>query len=673
MTEPSIAPVHDPGALSRAVELAVGAPVVGPAPVISALEPLSTAKRMVESAGVLARTRELPVEELRRTVQRGGAFLAHVAGGWLVANRNRLVFVTSTGERRISPRLASLREVTGGGAVTALALERRLGLEPLSVRSIQTKSPWARLRAWMRLESVDLLSLVLYSVVLGALSLAVPIAVQVLVNTIAFGSLLQPLVILSGLLLVVLVLTGLLQVVQAYVVEVLQRRIFVRMAEDLVRRIPRLAGDRDFGELSTRFFEVVNLQKAISKLLLDGLGLVLQTVVGLLLLSFYHPFLLAFDVGLILALAGVIALGYGGVPSAIRESYAKYHVATWLQAVAHQQPVFQRSPASVYAAIKGDALTRAYLDTRRRHYRRVLRQLIGGVSVQVLAMTALLGVGGFLVMRGELTLGQLVAAELVVGMIGAGFAKVGKQLETGYDLLAGLDKLGSLLDLELNEEATPDKELFTVRSAAVDLKDVHLEHWNGPGVNFHVAAGARLQLVGAQASDLLSLIAGLDKQAKGKVEILCEGQRLNTAAMRRVPCLLIRPGDVVQGTVWDNLRLADPTLEEARAMAVLRTVRLEEVVAGMPQGLHTPLAVHGAPLTRGQVARLCLARALINRPAVLLIDGALDELGLSQEDHRAVVQGLMHDAMSWTVLLVSEHPELCTTWSSGVARLEVPG
>ena len=326
---------------------------------------------------------------------------------------------------------------------------------PLQTVSSQTrnefpKRPWLRLRAFLDVERRDLVVVAVYAAIIGLLSLATPIAVQAVVNSVAFGANLQPLVVLVMLLFGGLSFAALLQMLEAYVVEVLQRRYFVRVADDFGRRIasaPAGVHDNRFGpELVNRFFDIVTIQKSLSSLALDGLSLTLQTGAGMILLGFYHPLLLAFDVVLVFLLVGVLLLGRGALPTALDESSAKYKVASWLEDVARVPRLFVGTSAREHAWNRADVLARDYIAARKRHFRVLLRQLAGGMFLQVVAVVALLGVGGYLVLSRQLTLGQLVAAELVVTAMGSGFSKLGKNLEKLYDLGVGVAKISAVLD-----------------------------------------------------------------------------------------------------------------------------------------------------------------------------------------------------------------------------------
>ena len=316
---------------------------------------------------------------------------------------------------------------------------------------------FARLWSLLRNERKDLWVVAIYAAAIGVLGLAVPVVVQVLVNTVAFGALLIPILVLSFILFLALAFAAVLRGFKRYVVEILQRRVFVRMVADLAWRLPRVrvsAFDRQHGpELLNRFFDVLTVQKAASSILVDGVSAVIQAVVGLLLLAVYHPALLGFDVFLLLAIVVLlIGLGRRGPATAITESKVKYQVAGWLEEVAAHPGVFKLAGGAELAVQRADEISHRYLDARESHFKVFFRQYMGTLGLQVVAASGLLGLGGWLVVERQLSLGQLVAAELVVASVLAAYAKFADKLETFYDLLAGLDKLGTLIDLPLESQ-----------------------------------------------------------------------------------------------------------------------------------------------------------------------------------------------------------------------------
>ncbi len=644
-------------------------------PILSGIaEPLSRTESLADLRDVLARfpgvvslLEEIDVSEVVRRAKSGSAVFAPCEDGWLCVCGGGAwgprAFLTGRGrERQVAVR--KLAQYLGKDPRSVVVVEPGLALGALSFGATGSTHPATRLWALLRLEARDLIALIAFSITLGGMSLAVPVAVQVLVNTIALGSLFQPLVVLSILLFAVLGFAGLVRVISWYTVEVLQRRIFVRVAEDFARRVPLLRAsvhDRyDAPELVNRFFEVVNLQKALGNLLIDVLGLILQGVVGMALLAFYHPVFLAFDLALIVALGCVALLGFGAVGTAVNESKAKYAVASWLESLAAQPLMLTSERANVSGSLRADMLTRQYISARQLHYKHVFRQIVGGVGVQVLAMVAVLGIGGTLVMQGELTLGQLVAAELVVGVLASGFTKLGKYLETGFDLLASLDKVGKIVDLDLGE--LPSVSAVPQNGLAIQLNGVVSRSAEGP-VSGEISATLRQRgrylLAGVGTTDaaaLMEVLAGHRAPLRGNLRT---GETPTDAAgYLRNASVLVRTAQVLPVSILENLRFGDPLLDEAQAFEALRRLGLADRVAALPKGLHTVLLASGAPLSRAEVTRLSLARAWVAKPPLLLVDGAFDELGLDLKAQEEVLALFLGPEAPWTVVAATDDPRV---------------
>jgi membrane fusion protein, adhesin transport system len=295
----------------------------------------------------------------------------------------------------------------------------------------------------------------LFAVVSGLMSLAAPVGVQILVNTLAFGAMAQPLTVLSALVLIALGLSGVARAMQISLVERLQERIFARAvvdaAENLVGATEERLATAGGQLLAHKFFDVVTVQKGIAVWVMEGAVLILQIALGAILLAVYHPLLLALSVVLFLATASVfVILGRNGVDTAIKESKEKYKTGAWLASVIGSQAM--RDSGSLLSDAEGHI--ERYLGARRKHFTVVFRQSVGFIVIQALATSALLTVGGLLVLSGDITLGQLVASELVVTATVVGLAKLGKHLESYYDLVAAAGKLGELTEPS-NPTGTP--------------------------------------------------------------------------------------------------------------------------------------------------------------------------------------------------------------------------
>lgn len=300
------------------------------------------------------------------------------------------------------------------------------------------------------LEKGDIFSLAVYSATVGVLYLALPLAAQALFANVAFGTLLQPVVVLAAIVFAVLTFSGILSLLENIVVERLQRRYFARLALAFAESLSNSeAGTIDRStsiDRANRFFEVVNVQKTTYTLLLDGLALLLQMFFGMALLAVYHPLLLAFDLCLILALLLIVFLwGRRCVETAVDESRAKLDVGNWLHALAADPKQYTTEEGHNRAIYHADELATNYIKHRRRHFHFLFAQISCAVLLQIIANASVLVIGGWLVIEGQLTLGQLVAAEIVVSALAAGIGKLGKYLEAFYDLSAATDKVAHVL------------------------------------------------------------------------------------------------------------------------------------------------------------------------------------------------------------------------------------
>jgi len=146
--------------------------------------------------------------------------------------------------------------------------------------------------------------------------------------------------------------------------------------------------------------------------------------------------LLAFDFALVMLMALVYLLGRGAISTSITESRCKYAMAAWLEDMARCRTAFRYDGAAEFALGRSDQLIYGYLDARRRHFSVLMRQLLAILLVQAIASTVLLAIGGWLVISGQLSLGQLVAAELIVARDDCGVPTLAMELEQMAHLFA---------------------------------------------------------------------------------------------------------------------------------------------------------------------------------------------------------------------------------------------
>jgi ABC-type bacteriocin/lantibiotic exporter with double-glycine peptidase domain len=539
-----------------------------------------------------------------------------------------------------------------------------LGSTPLRPKGDGPATPTQRLRSILQAERPDIALVVIYALAIGTLSLATPLAIQILINWLAFGVLLQPIITISVALLACLALVATLQGAQRYAVEIIQRRIFARTVSDLSARLTRVrveSFDRTYGpELANRYFDVLTLQKAASALLLDGLAAALQALVGMILLALYHPLLLIFDILVVGSVVFVLfVLARGAQYSSIKESKTKYAVAAWMEELARHPLIFKLG-GNKLGELRTDRLTHSYLDAREKHFRIFFRQYIGMQVIQVMLPVTLLVMTGWLVLEGQLTLGQLVAAEFIVASALAGVAKFTGKLETVYDLIAGVDKLGALFDLPLDRTHGSHRE-YSSKAATVELKEVR---HGFPGISslgpleLKLSPGSRAAILGGSGSGkstIAELLLGVRRPSSGVV--LRDGIPADSLRPAELydEAVLAREDGIFTGTLRDNLTMGN-ALPDGSVWEALEKVGLAPTVRKLPNGLETELTPTGAPLSDLQKSAALLARSLLLQPRLLIVDDLLDGAPEAWVDRW--LGCLLDDASPWTLLLLTSDPAI---------------
>lgn len=493
---------------------------------------------------------------------------------------------------------------------------------------------------------------VVYGVAISLLSLATPISVQLLINSVANTALPAPLFTLAGILFLLLLLAGILSAFRIHLLALFERRLFARIVAEITLRAVHAQNpffaDARRGDLFNRFFDLMTVQKALPSLLIGAFTIVLQGAVGLVVTSFYHPFFLAFNAVLVLALFVIWQLwASGAIRTAVGMSHAKHAAAHWLESVGGSNGFYKSSRHLDFAMDRSEAVTAGYVAAHRRHFRYTFTQTVALLLVYATASATLLALGGWLIIQGQLSIGQLVAAELILSGVFYGIAQFGPYLETLYDLAASLEELSLFWEVP-QETAKLDGE--GPADGAIRLSRVDHE---GHRFDFAVEAGEQLAVVAAPGADraLAMLLKRHQKPARGLVVI---GGRdiggFDTYRLRAEVMVLDRPS-FVEMSIRDYLTLAAQG-DAARMVEALETVGLAERLGGLAEGLDTVVSTSGWPLSVGELMALKLAAAVLAQPKVLVLSPLYDLLPPGRVD--AVLKRLRG---ATTVLQFTRRPQ----------------
>lgn len=318
-------------------------------------------------------------------------------------------------------------------------------------------TPWQRLSRMLDTERSTIRYIIFYAILTGLISLSLPLGTQAVFNLVSTGAVFSSTYILVAVVVGGVLLGGLLLVGQMTLVEAIEQRIFAKAAIEYAYRLPRIKAEalegQDPRELVNRFFDILTIQKGLTKLLVDIMFAVLQILMGVIVLAFYHPIFIGFGLFTILALIGAFLLNYRqALRTSIEESAHKYELVAWLENVAGRLDEVRHNPGEQHRALaRTDEITSEYLHARNQHFRVLKSYYAYGVALRTILTAGLLIAGTLFVVSRQMTLGQFVAAEVLIVMISGSIEKLMTSINTIFDVLTGVEKVAALTDLPLDE------------------------------------------------------------------------------------------------------------------------------------------------------------------------------------------------------------------------------
>jgi ABC-type bacteriocin/lantibiotic exporter with double-glycine peptidase domain len=529
-------------------------------------------------------------------------------------------------------------------------------------------TPFQRLSQLLHAERRDIWLIYLYAVLVGLFGLTVPLAVQGITQLVQGGLVLQPVVLLILFAIVGTLVTGVIGLLQESVVETIQQRIFARLAFEFAYLVPRIrfeaAQSSNLPLQMNRFFEAVLIQKAMAKLLLDVPTATLQVLFGVALLSFYNPSFIAFALVLIGGVYLIFRLTFPrGLETSIMESKYKYNVLEWLQAMARSIAAFKFSTRSTLPLEIMDGHVANYLKYRKKHFGVLVTQSMSMIVFKTLLTGGLLILGTTLVVDRSLTLGQFVAAELVIVTVLAGVEKLIRSLSTIYDVLTSVDKIGHVMDLPV-EEIRGLQLPASSGGLAISARGLSFTYPDQPsptlsGIDLDIRPGDRIAITGVDGSGqttLLRVLGALHDGYEGTLQY--DGvtlRSMNRAALREQIGQVLATTDLFDGTIEDNISVGRRFVDRAAVLKALRDVDVDDVVQGMPQGIQTSIINGGANLSAAVASKLLVAQGIVGQPRLLLLDDFFQNL---DDAYRTRLIRLLTDrATPNTVIAVSHDPE----------------
>lgn len=544
------------------------------------------------------------------------------------------------------------------------------------MKILERMSPLKRFFNLLKVEKQQILSIYVYALFNGVVALSLPLGIQAIISLISGGQVSSSWIVLVILVITGVALSGVMQIMQLSISENLQQKIFTRSAFEFAYRIPRMrleAVDKFYApELVNRFFDTLSVQKGLSKMLMDFSSASLQIVFGLILLSVYHPFFILFSILLLLIVYLIFRFTAPvGLKTSLLESKRKYEVVHWLEELARTMETFKLAGNVPLPLEKTDELVSGYLSSRKAHFKTLVVQYVNLVAFKVIIAAGLLLIGGLLVINQQMNIGQFVASEIIIILVLASVEKLILSMETIYDVLTAIEKLGGVTDIPLDSEEGERIEVSHSEALSVNVNKLSYrflgeQEESLQGVSLNISAGEKLCVSGFEASGkslLLQMIAGLYDEFRGSISFNdIPLSNWNKSDLHKLIGDNLSKEDIFNGTLLENITIGDPDISLQDVKEAAKVVGLSKFVDALPNGYHTKLLAEGKNLSKSIRLRIMLVRSFIGTPKLILLGNNFNML--NTRDRERFLDYLLQ--LKATVIVISNNSEVAAKFNRTV-------
>ncbi len=524
-----------------------------------------------------------------------------------------------------------------------------------------------RLLNLLKLDKKDISQIFFYAIFSGLVSLSLPLGIQAIINFIQSGQVSISWVVLVFVVIVGVVLVGILSLMQLRITENLQQKLFVRSSFEFSYRLPKIEFEELYNkyapELANRFFDTLTIQKGVSKLLIDFSSALLQITFGIILLSLYHPFFIFFGMFLFILLYVIFKFSYNtGLSTSLKESNYKYKVVSWLQEIARNNFSFRKNINFDYALTKNDLLVSEYLNYREKHFGIIKRQYIQLIAFKIIITAGLLLIGGYLVLNQQMNIGQFVAAEIIILLVINSVEKIIIGLETLYDVLTAVEKIGQITDLKIeNTTDVPNEICYSNITLEVEKLCYKFQDSNNfvlNTINFKLEPSEKIIIKGNNGSGkttLIRILSGLLQPTSGTFFINDDTYRkINLDQYRSQISVIISGETPFEGTILENITFNNPNISQEDLKWAIDSVQLGEYIKSLPKGLDTKIYPEGKQLSSSNAQKILLARSIITKPKILFLEEPFDKM----DDITAneLIDFITDSNQKWALVITSKNP-----------------
>ena len=528
-------------------------------------------------------------------------------------------------------------------------------------------TPLKRFYNLLDLDKKDVVQIFFYAIFSGLISLSLPLGIQAIVNFIQSGRVSASWIVLIILVVIGVALIGVLSIMQLRITENLQQKIFVRSSFDFAARLPKIKFEALYDtyppELANRFFDTIAIQKGTSKLLIDFSAAILQIAFGIILLSLYHPFFIVFGLMLFALLYFIFKFSYNsGLETSLKESKYKYKVASWLQEIARNNYSFRSELNYDYALQKNNNLVNDYLIYREKHFSIIKRQFLQLIIFKIIITASLLSIGGFLVLGQQMNIGQFVAAEIIILLVINSVEKIILGLETFYDVLTSVEKIGQVTDLEL-ESPHDISDDSCVTSFVLETENLNFNFPNSKinilkDVSLTINQGDKIIIDGENGSGkttLIRILSGLLEPTSGAFFINDNTfRKIDLKQFRSQIGTIIHGETPFEGTIQENISFNDANISFDDLKWAISGVQLNDYLKTLPQGLDTKIFPEGRQLSSSNAQKILLVRSMVHKPKILFYEDPTDTMDETVANQ--IIDFITDKKNKWTVVVSSKNP-----------------
>lgn len=530
------------------------------------------------------------------------------------------------------------------------------------------KTPLERFWLLLKPDNKEIYQVYTYAFFKGIIALSLPIGIQSIINLIQGGRISASWLLLVFIVIAGIAMGGYMQLMQMRITETIQQKIFARAAFDFTYRISRIKFEEIYKhyapELMNRFFDVLTLQKSLAKIIIDFSSAVLQITFGLILLSLYHPFFIIFSLLLIVLVFIIIKYtSKKGLETSLEESKYKYKVVSWLEELARSKDTFKLAGNTNLPELKTDERVAGYLESRESHFRILKNQYILLLCFKVLVALGLLVAGGLLVLEQQMNIGQFVAAEIIILLVIDSTEKIILQLDTVFDILSSLEKVGQIADFEL-ENDTLNSSLNHQFNQPIEVEIAGL-NYTYPGrtksviknMSYTFESGKSYCITGSNGSGkstLIHLIAGLYKPLSGNVCI--NGLPVGNYSIFELYKYIgngLAEETIFEGTFFENIALGRNYIKPEDVKWAIDCVFLTDYIKQLPKGLDSAIDVSGQKLSKSIIQKIILARSIVNKPKLILLENHIDLI--EEQEGKKIIDFLTDKSNPWTLISISNN------------------